>query len=157
MNEVSRVTAASAPQGHPQPPELTTDQAVENAALAGAAAIQRLVTERNELRTRLAAQEQETAAYRALNNELRHRLLLVHQTYVEMAKSVVGDLERFDTALRDSAQEVHTVIETQRHWEEAALPNSGTLKNGSTKMNGADHGPPPAHGVLPKTPPKMKT
>ena len=65
--------------------ELSTDQAVENAALAGAAAIQKLVAERNELRTRLAAQEQETAAYRALNNELRRRLLLVHQSYVELA------------------------------------------------------------------------
>ena len=155
MNEVSRVNAKGAPQGHAQALELTTDQAVESAALAGAAAIQKLVTERNELRTRLAAQEQETAAYRALNNELRHRLLLVHQTYVEMAKSVVGDLERFDAALRDSAQEVHTAIETQMHWE-AAAANSGPLQNGSAKMNGADRGGLPSHGAPPKGPPKMK-
>ncbi|MGD2024503.1 MAG: hypothetical protein PVJ46_03480 [Methyloceanibacter sp.] len=155
MNEVSRANPAGVPQGHNQTLELTTDQAVESAALAGAAAIQKLVTERNELRTRLGAQEQETAAYRALNNELRHRLLLVHQTYVEMAKSVVGDLERFDAALRDSAQEVHTVIETQMQWE-AAAPNSGALQNGSAKMNGADRSGPPSQGALTKGPSKMK-
>jgi hypothetical protein len=71
MNQASRANGASPHagpyQGHPQHMKLSTDQAVETAALAGAAAVQKLVAERNELRTRLAAQEQETAAYRALN------------------------------------------------------------------------------------------
>ena len=82
MNQASRANGTSPHpgphQGHPQHMELSNDQAIETAALAGAAAVQKLVSERNELRTRLAAQEQETAAYRALNNELRRRLLLVH-------------------------------------------------------------------------------
>jgi len=117
--------------------ELSTDQAVESAAIAGAAAIQKLVADRNELRTRLAAQEQETAAYRALNNELRRRLLLVHQTYVEMAKGVVGDLERFDAALRESAQDAHATIEAQMNWEDAASAPQARAQNGAASANGA--------------------
>ena len=137
MNDVSRMNGASQHPPHPQRMELSTDQAVENAALAGAAAIQKLVAERNELRTRLASHEQETAAYRALNNELRRRLLLVHQTYVEMAKGVVGDLERFDVALRKSAQDAHSTIEAQTHWEEAAPAPQAPAQNGAVRANGA--------------------
>jgi len=137
MNEVSRANGAGPHQGQPHRMELSTDQAVESVALAGAAAIQKLVAERNELRTRLASQEQETAAYRALNNELRRRLLLVHQTYVEMAKGVVGDLERFDAALRDSAQEAHATIEAQMNWEQAARPASSPPQNAAMGVNGA--------------------
>lgn len=143
MNEIPRTNGASphsSPhQGQPQRLELSTDQAVETAALAGAAAVQKLVSERNELRTRLAAQEQETAAYRALNNELRRRLLMVHQTYVEMAKGVVGDLERFDAALRDSAQDAHATIEAQMQWEEgaAAPAQNGAARVAGTHINGA--------------------
>ncbi len=138
MNQASRANGASPHagpyQGHPQHMELSTDQAVETAALAGAAAVQKLVAERNELRARLAAQEQETAAYRALNNELRRRLLLVHQTYVEMAKSVVGDLERFDAALRASAQDAHATLEARMQWDEAP---PASAQNGAVRVNGA--------------------
>ena len=137
MNDVSRMNGASQQPPHAQRMELSTDQAVENAALAGAAAIQKLVAERNELRTRLAAQEQETAAYRALNNELRRRLLLVHQSYVEMAKGVVGDLERFDAALRESSQDAHATIEAQMHWEDAASAPQAPAQNGAVRANGA--------------------
>jgi len=138
--------------------ELSTDQAVENAALAGAAAIQKLVAERNELRTRLAAQEQETAAYRALNNELRRRLLMIHQTFVEMAKGVVGDLERFDAALRDSAQDAHAAIEAQMLWEDAGAGRP-LAQNGAAGAN-RGHAAHPAgvhpNGVQPKVPAHIK-
>lgn len=137
MNDVVRANGVGTHQAHSQHMELTTDQAVETAALAGAAAVQKLVSERNELRTRLAAQEQETAAYRALNNELRRRLLLVHQTYVEMAKGVVGDLERFDAVLRESAQDAHATIEARMQWEEAAPARPAPAQNGAARINGA--------------------
>ncbi|ODS00086.1 hypothetical protein AUC68_02905 [Methyloceanibacter methanicus] len=140
MNEVSPVNGASQQSPYPQRMELSTDQAVESAALAGAAAIQKLVAERNELRTRLAAQEQETAAYRALNNELRRRLLLVHQTYVDMAKGVVGDLERFDAVLRESAQDVHAAMEAQMHWDDAASVPQGRAQNGAARATGTRAG-----------------
>lgn len=90
-----------------QPMDFATDQAVENAALAGAAAIQKLVAERNELRNRMAAQEHEISAYRAVSTDLRRRLVLVHRHYVELAKKVVGDLEGLDGKIREIAQEAH--------------------------------------------------
>lgn len=136
MNDVSRANGANPRQPHPQPIDLSTDQAVENAALAGAAAIQKLVEERNELRTRLVSQEQETAAYRALNNELRRQLLLVHQSYVEMAKGVVGDLERFDATLREAAQEAHSAIEAQMPWQNAAPQAQPHRRDPSAAANG---------------------
>ena len=137
MNQVRRDNGAG--QRHPQPQQhppvdLSTDQAVETTALAGAAAIQKLVAERNDLRARLAAQEQETATYRVLNNDLRRKLLLVHQRYVEMAKGIVGDLERFDATLRESAQEVHNSHEAQMAWDEAPVSRDrrpGAQPNGS--------------------------
>lgn len=94
-----------------QPVDFSTDQAVENAALAGAAAIQKLVAERNELRNRLAAQEHEVNAYRAVNTDLRQRLVLIHRHYVELAKKVVGDLEGLDGKIREIAQEAHPAQE----------------------------------------------
>ncbi|MCB1443531.1 MAG: hypothetical protein KDJ72_10975 [Methyloceanibacter sp.] len=118
--------------------DLSTDQAVEHAALAGAAAIQKLVEERNELRTRLVAQEQETAAYRALNNELRRQLLVVHQNYVEVAKGIVSDLERFDATLRETAQEAHSAMETQMPWQNAASTAQARAQDVAAAMNGTN-------------------
>ena len=82
MNDQSNNAARTAPE--PQDEDFTSDQAIENAALAGAAAIQRLVAERNNLRNRLAAQQRELAAMRVFNEELRRRLYVIHQRYVEV-------------------------------------------------------------------------
>ena len=116
MNDVQRANGGSVhrAQHNNQSVDLSTDQAVESAALAGATAIQKLVAERNGLRTQLVAQEQETAAYRAINNDLRRRLLLVHQHYVELATGIVGNLERFDGTLREIAHEAHNTQDPHR-------------------------------------------
>ena len=105
MNDVPGPNGVAPPQT--QSMDFATDQAVENAAMAGAAAIQKLVAERNELRNRMAAQEHEISAYRAVNTDLRRRLVLVHRHYVELAKKVVGDLEGLDGKIREIAQEAH--------------------------------------------------
>lgn len=84
--------------------ELTPDQAMESAALAGAAAIQRLVADRNGLRHRLSVQERELTALRSLNEEMRRRLVLIHQHYVDLAKKFVSQLEEFDGTIREVAQ-----------------------------------------------------
>ena len=73
MNDQSTNAARTGPE--PQDDDFSSDQAIENAALAGAAAIQRLVAERNNLRNRLAAQQRELAAMRAFNEELRRRFM----------------------------------------------------------------------------------
>ncbi len=103
MNDQSNNAGRTAPE--PQDEDFTSDQAIENAALAGAAAVQRLVAERNNLRNRLAAQQREIATMRAFNEELRRRLYVIHQRYVEVAKRVVGNLEQFDASLREVLQE----------------------------------------------------
>ena len=42
---------------------------------------------------------------RAFNEELRRRLYVLHQRYVEVAKKVVGQLEQFDGIIREVVQE----------------------------------------------------
>jgi hypothetical protein len=103
MNDQSPNPAQPAPE--PQDDNFASDQAIENAALAGAAAVQRLVAERNNLRNRLAAQQRELAAMRAFNEELRRRFMVLHQRYVDVAKRVVGELEQFDGTIREVVQE----------------------------------------------------
>jgi hypothetical protein len=133
MNEAPRDMPNPRPQ--PQSGDYASDQAIENAALAGAAAIQRLVAERNGLRNRLGAQQREVAALRAVNEDLRRRLILIHQRYVELAKRVVGELEQVDGVIRTVAQEAHNGLAHEAahdgsahdgpaHWEEAAQPAS---------------------------------
>jgi hypothetical protein len=112
MNDQSPNAAQTAPE--PQEEDFTSDQAIENAALAGAAAVQRLVAERNNLRTRLAAQQRELASMRAFNEELRRRLYVIHQRYVDVAKKVVGQLEQFDGTIREVVQEGYNGAAPQR-------------------------------------------
>ncbi|MGH6735059.1 MAG: hypothetical protein ACRECX_03130 [Methyloceanibacter sp.] len=109
------------PRAEPHAAELASDQAVENAALAGAAAIQRIVAERNALRSRLGAQHREIVALRSINEDLRRRLILIHQHYVELAKQVVGHLEHFDGTVREVVQEAHNGA---AHRGDAAPPAS---------------------------------
>jgi uncharacterized membrane protein YccC len=106
VNEPHRAPAKATPEAPGG--DYTSDQAIENAALAGAAAIQRLVAERNNLRTRLGVQERDMLALHAMNEDLRRRYLLIHQHYVELAKHIVGRLEQFDATIREVVQEAHT-------------------------------------------------
>lgn len=103
MSQTPANGTGAAPE--PQDDDFATDEAVENAALAGAAAVQRLVSERNNLRQRVIAQQHELASMRAFNEELRRRLFAIHQRYVEVAKRVVGQLEQFDGTIRNVLQE----------------------------------------------------
>src|SRR6185312_16052263 len=85
--------------------EFASSQAMESAALAGAAAIQRLVAECNGLRTRVSLQEAELARLRGANESIRRRFAMLHQRYVELAKKILGQLEQFDGAIREAGQE----------------------------------------------------
>jgi hypothetical protein len=71
--------------------EFANGQSMESAALAGAAAIQRLVAECNTLRTRVSLQETELARLRSANESVRRRFALLHQRYVDLAKKILGD------------------------------------------------------------------
>jgi hypothetical protein len=80
------------------------DDTVERVAIAGANAIQCLIADRDDLRRRANAQQQNLVALSAINEELRGRLDLVRRHYVELAKNIVAQLEQFDRATRDAMQ-----------------------------------------------------
>jgi hypothetical protein len=69
------------------------DQELESTAVAGAVAVQKLIADRNNLR------EQLTASL-AAQSELKRRLALLHQQYVEVATKVVAGMQHFDSSMR---------------------------------------------------------
>lgn len=137
MIEEAKMPAAGDAEG--PIPEFASSQAMENAALAGAAAIQRLVAECNGLRTRLSLQENELARLRGANEGLRRRFGLLHQRYVELAKKILSQLEQFDGAIREAGQEALT-DGNGRHEEPMLLNQPPQDANGSAapKPNGRD-------------------
>ena len=117
--------------------EFASSQAMENAALAGAAAIQRLVAECNGLRTRVSLQEAELARLRSAHDAV------LHQRYVDLAKKILGQLEQFDGLIRETGQETLSEMsrpETGRHEEPIVLSQQAQDGNDGTapKPNGRD-------------------
>ena len=80
-------------EGSNQLEHMDFDQELESTAVAGAVAVQKLIADRNNLR------EQLTASL-AAQSELKRRLALLHQQYVEVAKKVVAGMQHFDGAMR---------------------------------------------------------
>ena len=122
--------------------EFASSQAMENAALAGAAAIQRLVAECNGLRTRVSLQEAELVRLRGANEGVRRRFAMLHQRYVDLAKKILGQLEQFDGLIRETGQETLSEMsrpETGRHEEPIVLSQQAQDGNDvSPKPNGRD-------------------
>jgi phage shock protein A len=81
---------------------IESDQDLERSAVAGAAAVERLISDRNNLRNLLAAHERELAASRAAQESLKRRLGVLHQRYIELGKSIVSQLQQFDCAMREA-------------------------------------------------------
>jgi len=93
------------PKTEAQSAEGSSDEAVETVAIAGVAAIQRLIADRNNLRACVNAQQHELAALIAANDELRHRLGLVRQQYLELGSRILAQLEQFDKVTRAATTE----------------------------------------------------
>jgi predicted nucleic acid-binding Zn-ribbon protein len=83
----------------------TEDETVESTALAGAVAIQRIITDRDNIRNWASAQHREIAALKTENETLRRRVVLIRQNYLELATGILGQVERFDEALREIFEE----------------------------------------------------
>ena len=80
-----------------------SDQTVESVAIAGATAIQHLITERDSLRGQASAQEDELVdlraaneGLRAANEDLRRHLTLIRDHYLGLATGVVTELNQID-------------------------------------------------------------
>lgn len=67
--------------------QIKSDEELENAAVAGAAAVQRLIADRNHLRNELA------------NSKAAHERL--HQRYLELGKSILSLLQQFEVTMRE--------------------------------------------------------
>jgi hypothetical protein len=81
---------------------IKSDEDLERSAVAGAAAVERLIADRNNLRSVLAAHERELAASRAAEEDLKRQLGMLHQRYLELAKRVVSQLQQFDCTMREA-------------------------------------------------------
>ena len=81
------------------------EQTLENIAIAGASAIQRLISERNNLRARVNMQQVDLVSLRTANVDLRQCVISIRHHYIELATRVLAQLEEFDQATRDLMQE----------------------------------------------------
>ena len=78
------------------------DQSVESIAVAGAAAIQSLIIQRNGYFNRMNDQERELVTLNADNEELRRRIALIRENYVGVARSILAQLEQLDQITREA-------------------------------------------------------
>jgi predicted nucleic acid-binding Zn-ribbon protein len=88
-----------------------SDGELESAALLGAAAIQRLVAERDDFRRRITSQQRELVALSAINEDLRGRIALIRHHYVELGTKILAQLEQFDDAFREVAREAQEKVD----------------------------------------------
>ena len=93
------------PKPQAQSSEPQPDETIESIAIAGAAAIQHLIADRDNLRDCVDAQLRDLAALSAANEELRRRLGLVRQQYLELGHRILAQLEQFDRVTREAIQD----------------------------------------------------
>lgn len=85
--------------------EVMVEETIESVALAGAAAIQRLIADRDTLRDRVNTQQRELVNLSMANEELRCRLGLIRQQYLELGSRILAQLEQFDRVTREAIQD----------------------------------------------------
>jgi hypothetical protein len=102
---IEGLTNVMTPKTQAQASEGEFDEAMESVAIAGAAAIQRLIADRDNLRNRANAQQRELVALSASNEELRRRVALIRHHYIELGTRILTQLEQFDQATRDAMQD----------------------------------------------------
>ena len=90
----------------PEASESHSNDSVESVALAGAVAIQRIIADRDSFRNRANAQQRELMALNAVNEDLRRRVTLIRQRYVELGTKILTQLEQFDQATRDAMEDI---------------------------------------------------
>jgi hypothetical protein len=75
---------------------------IEDIALQGATAIQRLIADRDNLRTHNVGLQRDLAASSATNENLRRRLLVIRQHYLDLGTKILKQLEQFDQVTREA-------------------------------------------------------
>jgi hypothetical protein len=126
------------PGGQERASEGASDETIDSVALAGAEAIQRIITDRNNLRNCTSAQQRDLVALSSINQELRRRLGLIRHHYVELATKILTQLEQFDQATREATRDYGVSSGASDDDKLAALARR--LKPASTASNPADEG-----------------
>jgi hypothetical protein len=98
-----------------------SDANLERAAMAGAAAIERIIADRDDLRNRATTQQRELVALSAINEDLRRRIALIRHHYVELGTKILGQLEQFDEAFREVMREKEVATASIEHDNLVAL------------------------------------
>jgi hypothetical protein len=131
-----------APAGQAQAPEDASDETLDNVALAGAEAIQRIINDRNTLRSCTTAQQRDLATLNSVNQELRRRLGLVRHHYVELATRILTQLEQFDQATREATRDYGQSVSSGAGDDDKLTALARRLKPANASSKPADEGTP---------------
>ena len=118
--------------------ETKAEQTLESLAIEGASAIQRLISERDDLRVRVNTQEGDLAHLTAANIELRRCVISIRQHYIELATKVLAQLEQFDHETRDMIQERQNRSFDARAQDENLVSLAHRLKPTGTRQSLGD-------------------
>jgi hypothetical protein len=121
------------PAGRTQASEGEVDESIESVALAGAEAIQRIISDRDSLRSCTSAQQRDLVAMNSINEELRRRLALIRHHYVELATRILAQLEQFDQATRSALRDQNTPTAANDDANLLALAHRLKPSNGTTR------------------------
>lgn len=80
--------------------DLSSERTLERRALAGAAAIQSIISERDKLRSLTNAQQMQISRLARESDDARRRIVEIRKHYFELATAILERLEKFDAALR---------------------------------------------------------
>ena len=112
--------------------------------LAGAEAIQRIINDRNTLRSCTTAQQRDLATLNSINQELRRRLGLIRHHYVELATRILTQLEQFDQATREATRDYGQTVPVGESDDDKLPSLARRLKPANASSNPADEGAPAA-------------
>jgi len=131
-----------APAGQAQAHEDASDETLDNVALAGAEAIQRIINDRNTLRSCTTAQQRDLATLNSVNQELRRRLGLIRHHYVELATRILTQLEQFDQATREATRDYGQSVSSGAGDDDKLTALARRLKPANASAKPADEGTP---------------
>jgi hypothetical protein len=120
-------------------PEIGSEDELETAATAGAAAVQKLIADRNQLRNYVNLLKSELSASRAAEEEQKRRLGILRQRYIELARRIISQLHLFDRELSVAASESTGSVSaapenftvTKMQFDGNGLPVDAHLPNGN--------------------------
>ncbi|MGA7456968.1 MAG: hypothetical protein WBW51_06540 [Methyloceanibacter sp.] len=132
------------PAGQAPVSESASDETIDSVALAGAEAIQRIIADRNALRSCTSLQQRDLAALNSANQELRRRLGLIRHHYVELATRILTQLEQFDQATREATRDLSHATPSGANDDDKLAALANRLKPANMTSKPVEEGASPA-------------